>query len=173
MKNAILFLIFICFVVSIYPISVYFYKSFKKLILNNEPIVIQDFIYRIKEKNGNELFVSGKILEKNKLKQVVTNIEGYYITEHKRYDFTADSGIGDYINNQFILDKNVIIKDSNNYILTDKIIYYKDLKTIKALKNIKIIHDAVQMEGKELVYNLNSKTFVLKNARGRIWLSKI
>jgi len=173
MKNAIGFLLFICFVVSIYPISIYSYKSSKKLQLDTEPIVIQDFIYRIKEKNGNELFFTGKMLEKNKERQVVSNIEGFYMTEHKKYDFSAESGVGDTINNQFILDKNVIFKDNDNYILTDRLIYYKNLKTIKAPQNIKIIYDAVQLEGRDFVYNLATKTFILKNARGRIWLSKI
>ncbi len=173
MKNAIIFMVYIILVISIYPISVYSYKSSRKLLLHTEPVVIQDFVYRIKEKNGNELFVSGKVIEKNKEKQVFSNIVGYYMTEHGKYDFSADSGTGDTINNQFILDKNVILKDNNNYILTEKLIYYKDLKTIKAPQNIKIIHDAVQMEGKEFVYNLSTKTFLLKNVRGRIWLSKI
>lgn len=173
MKNANVFLAFIFFILLIYPVSIYSYNKSKKIDLSNEPIFITQFSYKLIDEKGEEIYIKGKNLIKYPERQLVEKPQGYYINKNKKIDFRADLATNYLPNKQIELEKNILISENNNYIETNKIIFNQISNTVYAPEYIKINFDSSIIEGRDLVYDLNSKKITLKNTRGRIWLSKI
>lgn len=173
MKNANVFLVFIFLILLIYPVSIYSYNTSKKVDLSSEPVFLSNFSYKVIDEN-REVFIKGDSLTKYHDKQIIEKPQGYYINnQNKKIDFKADV-VTNYLTEEKVeLQKNILISENNNSIETNKIIFNQKTNTIYAPDSIKIFFDNSLIEGRDLIYDLNSKKIILKNTRGKLWLSKI
>lgn len=172
MKNANIFFTFIFSILLIYPVSIYSYNKSKKIDLSTVPVYVYNFSYKIIDEK-EEIFIKGDSLLKQLDKHIVQKPQGYYVSKDKRVEFRADLATNHLIEDKIELNNSIKIAEKNNQIETDRIIFVRNNGTIYAPEHIKIIFDSSILEGRDLIYDLNSKKIILKNIRGKLWLSKI
>ncbi|MCX7770036.1 MAG: LPS export ABC transporter periplasmic protein LptC [Proteobacteria bacterium] len=174
MKNANVFIAFILIIFLIYPISVYSYNKSKQNNLAYFPVIINGFSYKIISDNGDEIFFEGDSLIKQIDKITIENPKGYHINkENRKISFMANTAISSSADESIELTDNIKISQNNTYIEAKRIIYNRKQKKLFSPDRIRINFNDSLIEGIDLVYDLEEKRAVLKNIRGRLWLSNI
>jgi LPS export ABC transporter protein LptC len=173
MKNANVFLLFVLIVLLIYPVSIFSYNKSKKIDIPNEPVLINNFSYKIIDNKGEEILIEGTNLTKYSDKQVIENPKGYFInSKNKKINFKADMATNSLLDELIELRNNIEISENNNFLKTELIIFDRKSNTLFAPNYIKIFFNNSFIEGNELTYNMEDKKITLKNTRGKLWLSK-
>lgn len=168
MKNAIYFFVFQIFTLLIYGISLSSQNN-KKEISISKTFAVSDFNYSIITDHGDEVYLKGLDLTKDKTVKVI--LPKGHINFYNKKDTVFFSGKElELVNkNKFILKGDAELRTDNTRLSSEMLEFDTDKKILSSTVNTEVKSPFAVFKGDSFIFDIDEKKLRLNKSEGRLW----